>query len=262
MISRYFMRRGLGAGKGFRNRGTDVSRMEGFSDTVFGLAVTLLIIQQGQQNYFTDLINAAKTLPVFFICFVNLTSIWYIHYRFCRRYGLEDPWTISLNLILLFVVLFYVYPLKYLFTLAVDPGALPPKTITPDQVPTLFALYGFGFAAVFLIITILYAHAYRMRKTLGLSELETYDTISITIGNMAMVLTGLISVFMALVLNQPNAAGYWYLSILITRTALGVIRGRGRQALAARLELAAGTESTEHLATPNPHEVQSARTQA
>jgi uncharacterized membrane protein len=257
MISRYFMRRGLGAGKAFRNRGNEVSRMEGFSDTVFGLAVTLLIIQQGQQNYFADLVNAIKALPAFFVCFVSLTSLWYSHYRFCRRYGLEDHWTISLNLLLLFVVLFYVYPLKYLFTLAMDQGALPANSIQKGQLPMLFAIYGIGFAAVFTILTIFYAHAYRMRKALDLNELETYDTVTTLLGNVVLVLTGLISIFIALVLKQPTLSGLWYLSILITRTALGIIRGRGRQELAARLEHAAGVEKSH-----NPHEAQSARTQA
>jgi hypothetical protein len=36
------------------------------------------------------------------------------HYYFFRYYGLEDITTIVLNTLLLFLVLFYVYPLKFL----------------------------------------------------------------------------------------------------------------------------------------------------
>ena len=43
--------------------------------------------------------------------------IWRGHYRFSRRYGLEDPYTVFLNVVLLFLVLFFVYPLKFVFTM-------------------------------------------------------------------------------------------------------------------------------------------------
>ena len=39
---------------------------------------------------------------------------WGRHYYFFRYYGLEDITTIVLNTLLLFLVLFYVYPLKFL----------------------------------------------------------------------------------------------------------------------------------------------------
>ena len=36
-----------------------------------------------------------------------------------RRYGLHDGYTRFMNSLLLFVMLFYVYPLKFLFTLMI-----------------------------------------------------------------------------------------------------------------------------------------------
>ena len=51
-----------------------------------------------------------------FACsFALLTWLWYEHNVFFRRYGLQDPYTVTLNAILLFVVLFDIYPLKFLF---------------------------------------------------------------------------------------------------------------------------------------------------
>jgi len=52
----------------------------------------------------------------FALCFAQLVMIWRTHYRFSRRYGLEDDYTVFLNMVLLFLVLFYVYPLKFVFT--------------------------------------------------------------------------------------------------------------------------------------------------
>ena len=46
--------------------------------------------------------------------------IWKEHHRFFSRYGFADTKTSFLNAVLLFVVLLYVYPLKFLFTMLHD----------------------------------------------------------------------------------------------------------------------------------------------
>lgn len=43
--------------------------------------------------------------------------IWFEHYAFFRKFEAEDPLTILLNCVLLFLVLFFVYPLKFVFML-------------------------------------------------------------------------------------------------------------------------------------------------
>jgi hypothetical protein len=134
------------------------------------------------------------------------------------------------------VILFYVYPLRFVYTLAVAPALLPQDAITNSQVPTLFVIYGLGFSAVFFILTLLYVHAYWLRRTLELSEVETYDTVTALIMTLIMVLTGLISVSIALVLHNPAAAGIWYGSLFFSRMLFGSIRGRGRRTLAHVLD--------------------------
>ena len=59
---------------------------------------------------------AMRGFFAFGICFALLANVWYQHYRFFRRYALETPWAVVLNCALLFFVLFYVYPLKFVFT--------------------------------------------------------------------------------------------------------------------------------------------------
>ncbi|MGH7490871.1 MAG: hypothetical protein ACREOO_00600 [bacterium] len=46
----------------------------------------------------------------FAVTFTALIGIWYCQYIFFRRYSLQDGFTFVLNAILLFVVLFYMYP--------------------------------------------------------------------------------------------------------------------------------------------------------
>lgn len=104
-----------GANFAERPRNYEVSRVEALSDAVLGFAITLIVVSLDVPRTYAELMTVMRGLPVFAICFALLLQIWYHHYRFFRRYGLQDGTTIALNSTLLFVVLFYVYPLKFLF---------------------------------------------------------------------------------------------------------------------------------------------------
>src|SRR5438128_3617422 len=95
----------------------EVSRVEGFSDAVFGFAVTLLVVSLEVPKTFDDLLLMMRGFPAFAVSFALLFQIWWRHYRFFRSYDLEDSYVITLNACLLFVVLFSVYPIKFLGSL-------------------------------------------------------------------------------------------------------------------------------------------------
>ena len=122
--------------EGFRIRGTEVSRLEGLADGVFALALTLLILSAEVPKTFDELRESVKGLPVFAICFATIMWYWAEHHKLSRRYGLTDRTMIVLNSFLLFVVLFYVYPLKFLFTLAIS-GVLYHTVRTADGAPMI-----------------------------------------------------------------------------------------------------------------------------
>src|SRR5436305_3726254 len=168
---------------GFRLRGQEVTRLESFSDAVFGFALTLLVVSLDVPKSFGDLVNTMRGFPAFAICFLLLALIWNAHYKFCRRYGLDDGTSRFLTCVMLFLVLFYVYPLKFLFNLSITGllfGAGPPISMTAAQLSTLLTIYGLGFAAVYLAMMLLYLHAWRLRKALQLSDLEQFDTRYLT----------------------------------------------------------------------------------
>src|SRR6267143_2810026 len=104
---------------GFRLRGREITRLESFSDAVFGFALTLLVVSLDVPKSFNDLVTTMRGFPAFAICFLLLALIWNGHYKFCRRYGLDDGTTRFLTCVLLFLVLFYVYPLTFLFNLSI-----------------------------------------------------------------------------------------------------------------------------------------------
>src|SRR5215470_2239870 len=129
--------------KHFRWRGGEITRLEGFTDAVFAFAVTLLVVSLEVPKTFQDLVIAMKGFVAFAICFTILVQVWYFHYKFSRRYGLQTIYTIVLNAALIFVVLFYVYPLKFLFTLAVGSlsgGATVPFSQLSQMVHTTHQL--------------------------------------------------------------------------------------------------------------------------
>ena len=75
---------------GFRLRGREVTRLESFSDAVFAFALTLLVVSLDVPKTFTDLVTTMRGFPAFALCFLLLALIWNGHYRYCRRYGLDD----------------------------------------------------------------------------------------------------------------------------------------------------------------------------
>src|SRR5436189_5407117 len=100
---------------GFRLRGREVTRLESFSDAVFGFALTLLVVSLDVPKTFTDLVTTMRGFPAFALCFLFLALIWNGHYRYCRRYGLDDGTARFLTCVLLSIVLSYVYPLTSFF---------------------------------------------------------------------------------------------------------------------------------------------------
>src|SRR5215831_13157659 len=140
-------RAGLLPEKYFRWRGGEITRLEAFCDVVFGFALTLLVVSLEVPRNYQELMAALRGFVPFAACFAQLILIWRAHYRFSRRYGLEDPYTVFLNVVLLFLVLFYVYPLKFVFTLLFDEvrGHAPGGELGWHEASVLMRIYAAGF---------------------------------------------------------------------------------------------------------------------
>jgi hypothetical protein len=223
---------------GFNWRAGEITRLEAFSDAVFAFAVTLLVVSLEVPHTFHELVNVMKGFPAFAICFAMLAQVWYQHSKFFRRYGLQDTYTVFLNSVLLFVVLFYVYPLKFLFTFllgqmshgALMPGeaAHVPLILASGDTRALMVIYGLGFAAVFGVFAFLYLYAFRQRTALGLNELEIHRTRHSLVDNCGMVAIGLLSAGTALLLpdRAVGAAGFVYFGIGLYEWISGAIFGK------------------------------------
>lgn len=219
----------------FRPRGENSSRIESFSDGVFALAVTLLVLSSSVPQTFTELTLAFADLIPFALCIVLLIIIWYEHYTYFYRYGLQDKTTVVLNTMLLFVVLFYVFPLKFLFRVLFayfsslitgqSLGNLFVTILPIEQAASLMIIYGLGAAAIYLILAAMFWHAHRQRQRLVLNPMEMYLTRRSLILNLISVLPPLLSAGIAAAGVGSNTttfivAGniYWLYPVLIPLT--------------------------------------------
>ena len=200
----------------FRWRGTEVSRVEGLTDGVFGFAVTLLVVALEVPRTFNGLLDVIRGFPAFIICFAILMMFWNAHFRYHRRYGLEDAYTRVMTMAILVLVLFFVYPLKYLFTLVtvhmLGLGMINPPTIEGhNQVRLLYLIYGLGFAGVWGLYALLYVHALRKRVELGLNEAELVQTRASLVENLIYVAVCAVSIALAYLTSVGGLPGFIYI---------------------------------------------------
>jgi uncharacterized membrane protein len=229
----------------FRQRSHEVSRIEAFSDVVFGFSLTLLVVSLEVPHTFTELLVDMRGFLPFAICFAIFGLVWWQHHNFFRRYGLDDGITATLNFVLLFVMLFYTYPLKFLFTgmfshvigsdTVTGPAGKPVQWIEAQQGSMLMIIYGLGYATVYLVFVLLYWNALRQRRQVDLNRFEVFDTYTSMMESGLQLGLGALCALLAAILpaNTAGMAGFIFFLIPLGMTIIGMVRGKGRRGLIA-----------------------------
>lgn len=222
--------------------GRDRSRIGGFSDAVFGFVLTLLVVSLEVPEDFEDLRRILTAFPAFAVTFAVICWVWYEHYLFFRRYDLDDGLTILLNCILIFIVVFYAYPMKFMFTrlvsgtlLGIGPGIS--EGMSANNARLLMAVYSAGFVALFVVFMLLHWNAYRQRTALGLGAVAVYDARA-SIGRHAISAgVGLVSLAIAALLpiGYLAVAGLIFFVLGPAHGFYGYWNGRARERLEASL---------------------------
>src|SRR5215217_7102638 len=168
-------------------------------------------------NTFDELLASMRGFIAFAICFAVLLTVWFEQYKFFRRYGLNDNITMRLNAVLLFFVLFYVYPLKFLFTAWIDQllgfstqlgGSTENviESIEPGQWPLLIIIFGAGFVVVQLVFVLLCWRAYALRGALELDVHEASITRQEIQGFLILTGIGLASIAIAILGGEETTS--------------------------------------------------------
>jgi len=215
----------------------EVARIEGFSDAVFGFALTLLVVTLEPIHSSDELRLLAWRSTGFALTFAMVCYIWWEHNKFFRRYGLQDAWTAFVNSVLLFVVVFYVYPLKFLTTSILAHAELLPAEDVPTRFEGRFVmqLYSMGVVLIFGLFVLLYRHAWSKRAELGLSRADELTLKFSQRAHLISALLGVVSVALASVVSEPRMwiPGVLYSLMGPLHAWNGYAAGRAHKALGA-----------------------------
>jgi uncharacterized membrane protein len=209
----------------------EMTRLEAFSDAVFAFAITLLVVSLEVPHTFTELAATMRGFVPFGISFTFLVWIWFQHARFFRRFRMDDAGAVAINGVLLFVIVFYVYPMKFLWNMLFtfwtggprevpDASGVMQPILVRGQMTQLMVIYALGFTAIFLAFAALYFLAWARRRKLALDKLQTFDAISGIWENVSVASVGVLSLLVALI-GGPGWAGMAGMSFGL----IGVVKG-------------------------------------
>ncbi len=143
----------------------NIGRLEALSDGVFAFAATLMVVSLDLNESWLDMADKGLNLITFAVSFFVLMALWVVHYNYFRRSGgYVDYVIITFNSLLLFVILYYVFPLKSLIN-----SWLGKERITMEGLADLFQWYSLGFLLIFLCFSLMYRRAYKKSKSLSQS---------------------------------------------------------------------------------------------
>jgi uncharacterized membrane protein len=185
-------------------RGVSASRLDNLTDAVFGIAITLLIFNLANPNSFSDLLNFTKTLPAFLISISFIMLIWNEHLDFSEVYTLNDTRLTILNTLFISLVIFYVYPLRFL-TLFLTNSFFSTEievSIQGDQVPYLMVYYGLVAFALYFILYLFYKRVDQLKEQLELNSFEIFYTKSQKNRLLIMFAVPLLSIVLTLLINR------------------------------------------------------------
>lgn len=163
------------------------ARLEAISDGIFAFAATLVVVSLDVPDSYAELRASFADVGSFAVSFVALVMLWVTHYNFFRRTTTIDGWIIAYNFGMLFVMLCYIFPLKFLAKLTFG-GATIDNNL---EMAELFQLYGLGFTLVFLFVALLYRRAARQDTPRGayLHYWKRHFLIFVGVGCLSILLS-------------------------------------------------------------------------
>lgn len=141
-------------------------RLDNFTDAAFAFAVSLLVIGGARApDDFNALLGAIGDIPAFAFGFAVMAMFWFSHVRWRHHRGDGDWLSTLLTLLLVFLTLVYVQPLRGMAA-ATGLWFTGQGSGFRGSLTGLFAVYGTGFVAMCLTMAGLWTDSLR-RAELG-----------------------------------------------------------------------------------------------
>lgn len=223
----------------FRWRGTEVTRVENLSDIVFALSVGMLVSSTEVPRSFEEVQQFLVGIVPVTAGFVVWLSLWQYHFTFFRRYALIDRTVVLINAILLLLVLFVAYPLRFVFdslfawavgavtgdfTLMVELGL---SGADPGRSGLIMGYFATGYALIAVLYAVLYIHALthanrlelnRNERALTKRSIAKFVTLTIVASAVAWIATHTaISAFAGFFLFISNLTTIFWAMVFRTR---------------------------------------------
>ena len=193
-------------------------RTEAFSDGVFAIAITLLVLEiRVPESSFTHMWSGiAHQWPSYLAyatSFLTIGGIWMVHHGIFRRLQYANRELMLTNLLLLMAVAFLPFPTKLMAEAIHDTGAARAAAI----------FYGGALLVISLLVRLMWATAVRDRRVLtpDMSEKEINASAVSTTPNI-----GFYAGVIVLAVFVPRVAVFGYLVIAI----VALLRMRGDRA--------------------------------
>lgn len=178
-------------------------RLDSFTDAAFAFAVSLLVIGgAGAPADSNALVRALGDIPAFAFGFAVVVMFWFAHVRWRRLRGDGDWRSLCLTLLLVFLVLIYIQPLRAM-------AAATSVFFTGQgggfrgSVANLFAVYGTGFVLMSATIAALFSDA---RRNPDLGRAERARAKGEVVIWLILAATGAFSILLSLSRFGPFAA--------------------------------------------------------
>jgi uncharacterized membrane protein len=199
-------------------------RLEAFSDGVFAIAITLLILEVGVpesefDNLWRGIANQWPAYLAYATSFITIGGLWMVHHGIFRR---NNSWVMRVNLALLMAVSFLPFPTKLMAEVIRETDA--------ERAAVIF--YGATLLVISLLLSALWGTITRDRDLLrpGVSEREINTILIATTPSLGFYVAVIV-----LAIFAPKVAAFGYLVIAI----VAVSRVHGDKA--ERTEIAEST---------------------
>jgi uncharacterized membrane protein len=191
-------------------------RLEAFSDGVFAIAITLLILEvnvpeRGFEDLWRGIADQWPSYLAYATSFLTIGAMWLVHHGIFRRLASADGMVMRLNLLLLMLVSFLPFPTK-LMAEAIN------KTNHTERVAVIF--YGLALLAISIVTSALWRYIAEHRDLLvpGITDAEVTAITQLSTPSIGFYVGVVL-----LALIAPKLAAFGYLPIAV----IALFRQRG-----------------------------------